>query len=51
MSRAYRAVSSIEVDAVLDEKDYSFWQDALFRAVDEPANVLEGRDDFFQSAR
>jgi hypothetical protein len=41
----YRAVSYLEVDAALEEKDYVFWQDVLFRAVDEPSDVLEGRTD------
>ena len=46
MSRAYRAVSYLEVDAALPQEDYPFWQDVLFRAVDEPTDVLEGRTDY-----
>jgi hypothetical protein len=45
MSRLYRTVGSIEVDATLDEKDYAFWQDVLFRAIDDPSDVLDGRTD------
>jgi hypothetical protein len=46
MSRAYRAVSYLEVDAVLPQSEYSFWQDVLYRAIDEPTDVLDDRRDF-----
>ena len=46
MSRVYRAVSYLEVDVALPQEDYSFWQDVLFRAVDDPTDVLEGRTDY-----
>jgi hypothetical protein len=45
MSRAYRAVSYLEVDAVLPQSEYPFWQDVLYRSVDEPTDVIEENND------
>ncbi|MDR0327795.1 MAG: hypothetical protein LBI05_05820 [Planctomycetaceae bacterium] len=45
MSRAYRMVASLEVDAKLSDVDYAFWQDVLYRCLEEPTDVIEGLDD------
>ena len=47
MSRMYRAVSCLEVDATLCEKECAFWRDVLYRSVDQPTDILEGCEDYF----
>ena len=42
MGRAYKMVGCISVSTVLPKEDYEFWQDVLFRCVDEPADVMTG---------
>jgi hypothetical protein len=37
-------ISYLEVDAKLPEEDHGFWQDVLFRCLDEPEAVLEGEN-------
>ena len=43
MSRAYRMLSLLDVDAALpDEDSQEFWKDVLYRCVDCPTEVLDG---------
>ena len=48
MSRAYRMVSLLDVDAPLPEREWVFWQDVLHRCVDYPAEVLDEDDPYSQ---
>ena len=34
------------MDAALTQEDYTFWQDVLFRCIDEPTDVLEGQEGY-----
>jgi hypothetical protein len=47
MSRSYRFVSYLEVDGKLPLEDCGFWQDILYRCLDEPQDVLEAVEDQF----
>ena len=42
MSRSYRMLSLLDVDAALSEEEYGFWKDVLSRCTDCPSDVLEG---------
>ena len=44
MSRAYRMVAYLEIDATLSAEDRTFWQDTLYRCIDDPMDVLEGQE-------
>jgi hypothetical protein len=44
MSRSYRFVSYLEVDGKLQKEDCGFWQDVLYRCLDEPQDVIEGQE-------
>ena len=48
MSRAYRMVSLLDVNAPLPESDWVFWQDILHRCVDCPDEVLDEDDPYSQ---
>ena len=44
MSRLYRMLSLIDVDAALPENEQDFWKDILARCTERPAEVLEGTE-------
>jgi hypothetical protein len=39
-------VSYLEVDATLPKEDCGFWQDILYRCLDEPQDVIEGQEQY-----
>ena len=44
MSRLYRMLSLIDVDAALPEDAQDFWKDVLARCTERPAEVLAGTE-------
>jgi len=44
MSRLYRMLALIDVDAVLPENEQDFWKDVLARCTERPAEVLDGTE-------
>jgi len=37
-------VAYLDIDATLSAEDCTFWQDILYRCLDDPSDVLEGRE-------
>ena len=44
MSRSYRMVSYLEVGTKLSLEDCGYWQDILYRCLDEPQDVILGEE-------
>jgi len=44
MSRLYRMLALIDVDAALPENEQDFWKDVLARCTERPAEVLDGTE-------
>ena len=51
MSRSYRMLSLLDVDAALSEEEYGFWKDVLSRCTECPSDVLEECDESCDSDR
>ena len=45
MSRYYRMLSLLDVDAALPENEQDFWKDVLARCTECPSDVLEEGDE------
>ena len=45
MSRMYRMVALLDVDAALPESEHDFWKDVLARCTEYPSDVLEEGDE------
>ena len=44
MSRMYRMLALLDVNAALSETDLDFWKEILSRCTERPSDVLEGGD-------
>ena len=51
MSRCYRMLSLLDVDAALPENEQEFWKDVLARCTECPSDVLEECDESCDSDR
>ena len=44
MSRLYRMMSLLDVNAALPESDWDFWKNVLFRCTDRPTDVFDDEE-------